>query len=500
MTTKRTDTNVIAHRLDDNTLEKLRLISSLEDRSVASLVREYATTTTEHQARKLNILSELSDVTAVPLDFLAKHCTNLNDEDDYRRSLCGGIYALYNKSTAELYIGSSSSIASRIKGHRGNIETGSHANKSITNWTTDEVFVVELEHCSENLRVREQYFIDAVKAGGSWTTANIATAHSTKPSIKTQDLDIQPNKLNNKTIATKLHTDTLETLELLADFNRTSVANLVRLSVERYIEQERYRVHPLSLTVAVELEGILNVGCQTLIEDAYHLTDMAAFGNNGGVYLLVHSETREFYVGSTTELNDRITHHRFNIKTSKHRNSAINNWNVDDVVVVLLQRISGDKSAEHKAELLLLEQKYINTLKKQKEWKLLNLATAYNEDRPARQPRVAAPSNNSAGVTSAQETVAKPVTETPTVEEDTDSDYSTEELFFDNWVKPVLFELLESDVKQSRDLVRLMAEARQLSEQHYKWAVRQLKECGSSWVNRLAADDRFPMVLPEWGQ
>lgn len=85
-------------------------------------------------------------------------------------------------------------------------------------------------------------------------------------------------------------------------------------------------------------------------------------------------------------------------------------------------------------------------------------------------------------------------------EEDTILDTITEELFYENWVKPELFGLLEGHGKQTKDLAKLMNEAREASAQHYEWAVKYLKEYNDPWVNKFAADDKFPRVPPEWGQ
>lgn len=280
---------------------------------------------------------------------------------------------------------------------------------------------------------------------------------------------------NEKVVGTRLSEVDQEALELLAVFHDQTVGALLRTAVREFIEKEQRHIHPLSLEAAVSLAASLGtIDTNTIFDSASHLTSSLSFGDVGGVYLLVHQETRELYVGSSTELTARLTHHKFSIKTTTHKNSAINSWSIDDVVVVILENCEAKKNAAGKKALLEREQYYIDTLKLSKDWTLLNLATATLTAAKETQNKIA-------GVpkTTVAAAVAAPTTP------------SAFETFYTAVIEQALIPILD-EKKNSRDVVKLFESCR--DEQEQRWFLEFLGSYNSSWLVSLGSSGKFPWI------
>ncbi len=459
----RKDNNVISHRLNDPTLEKLQTISTVNKVSVASLVRDFTETTANKEFERLEFLKSISDAGGIELEVLAGATTRLV-EGANKWSICGGIYALFNEATGSLYVGSSSCISKRIKTHSREIEQKAHCNKTLNSWLVGDVFVIELEHCKSNfLLQREQYWIDTLRK-----CENIPLANINNP--------IGQGVENEKVIGTRLDTAVVEKLEQLAVLKDKTVSQLVRMAVERLLEVEERTLHPLSLEAAVSLASSLGIDTNTIFDNASHLVSLTSFGNAGGVYLLVHQETRELYVGSSTELTARLTHHKFSIKTGTHKNQSLNGWLVDEVVVVILESCAGVKNAIGKKALLEREQHYIDVLKESKDWTLLNLATATlntAKETPTKTPLTIP------GVPTTTAAVAAPTTP------------NAFEQFYTAVIEQSLIPVLDEQ-KSSRDVIRLYEGCKDEGEK--RWFLEFLGSYNSSWLVSLAASGKFPWI------
>ncbi|MBW4638980.1 MAG: GIY-YIG nuclease family protein [Gloeocapsa sp. UFS-A4-WI-NPMV-4B04] len=440
----RKDTNVISHRLNDPTLEKLQTISTVNKVSVASLVRDFTEQTANREIVRLEFLTSISEAGGVELSVLAGATTRLV-EGANKWSIASGIYALFNEATRSLYVGSSSCLSKRIKAHSRDIANKNHHNDALNNWLVDDVFVTELEHCkAEALFQREQHWIDTLRKCDAFQLANIANP-------------VSQGRENEKVVATRMDTAVVEKLEMLAVFHDQTVGALLRTAVREFIEKEQRHIHPLSLEAAVSLASSLGIDTNDIFNSACHLTSSLSFGNAGGVYLLVHPDTRELYVGSSTELTARLTHHKFSIKTSTHKNAAINSWVLDDVVVVILEKCEAKKNAATKKALLAREQHFIDVLKLSKDWTLLNLATA-TLTAAKETPTVIAgvPKNSSSGRGSSQGIVSPPSKEAPstTIAAAAPPTTTAFETFYSTVIEQALIPILDEQ-KNSRDLVNL---------------------------------------------
>ncbi len=304
---------------------------------------------------------------------------------------------------------------------------------------------------------------------------------------------------NEKVVGTRLSEVDQEALELLAVFHDQTVGALLRTAVREFIEKEQRNIHPLSLEAAVSLAASLGtIDTNTIFDSASHLTK-ASYGDAGGVYLLVHQETRELYVGSSTELQARLTHHKFSIKTGTHKNQSLNGWLVDDVVVVILESCDGVKNAAGKKALLEREQFYINTLMLSKDWTLLNMVVAStgssSSGRKSSQGIVSpppstkeTPSKNIPGVSTT--TAAAPIT--PALTTSTNSvNVTAFEQFYSTVIEQSLIPVLDEQ-KSSRDVVRLYEGCE--DEQEKRWFLEFLGSYNSQWLVSLAASGKFPWI------
>ncbi len=288
---------------------------------------------------------------------------------------------------------------------------------------------------------------------------------------------------NEKVVGTRLSEVDQEALELLAVFHDQTVGALLRTAVREFIEKEQRHIHPLSLEAAVSLASSLGIDTSNIISGASHLTSSSSYGDAGGVYLLVHPDTRELYVGSSTELTARLTHHKFSIKKGTHKNAAINGWSIEEVVVVILESCESKKDAATKKALLAREQHWIDTLKLSKEWTLLNLATAtLNLDKTVAKETP----NKIAGVKTPVAAAVTPstttnVTKTPTAFE----------TFYTAIIEQELIPILDEQ-KNSRDVVKLFESCK--DEQEKRWFLEFLGSYSSSWLVSLAQNGKFPWI------
>lgn len=284
---------------------------------------------------------------------------------------------------------------------------------------------------------------------------------------------------NEKVVGTRLSEVDQEALEKLAVFHDQTVGALLRTAVREFIEKEQRHIHPLSLEAAVSIGGAVGRETSLITGNASQLTS-ASYGDAGGVYLLVHQETRELYVGSSTELTARLTHHKFSIKTGTHKNQSLNGWVLDDVVVVILESCDGVKNAAGKKALLEREQFYIDTLKLSKEWALLNL--------------VVASTGSSSGRKSSQGIVSPPSKETPSTITAVAAPPTTTafETFYTTVIEQSLIPILDEQ-KSSRDVVNLFESCK--DEQEKRWFLEFLGSYSSSWLVSLAASGKFPWVV-----
>lgn len=289
--------------------------------------------------------------------------------------------------------------------------------------------------------------------------------------------------ITEKVIGTRLNMAAVERLEQLAVLKDKTVSQLVRMAVERLLEVEERTLHPLSLEAAVSLASSLKRETKTIFENTSNLVSPISFGNVGGVYLLVHQETRELYVGSSTELTARLTHHKFSIKTGTHKNQSLNGWLVDDVVVVILESCESKKDAATKRSLLEREQHYIDVLKASKEWTLLNLVVAStvssSSGRRSSSVIVAHPPKEETTSTTTTAAVAAPTTP------------NAFEQFYTAVIEQELIPVLDEQ-KSSRDVVRLYECCK--DEQEKRWFLEFLGSYNSSWLVSLGSSGKFPWI------
>lgn len=299
--------------------------------------------------------------------------------------------------------------------------------------------------------------------------------------------------ISEKVIGTRLGIDAVEKLEQLATYEDKTVSQLMREAVLRFLEAKERTLHPLSLEAAVTLAAALKRETKDIFENTSNLISTFSFGDAGGVYLLVHQETRELYVGSSTELTARLTHHKFSIKTCTHKNQGLNSWSIEDVVVVILEKSESKKDAATKKALLAREQHYIDVLKTSKDWTLLNLATATltpAKETPTviagvpseREPQTAARSSHSQTSSSGRgssQGIASP--QTPTAFEQ----------FYTAVIEQALIPILD-EKKNSRDVVKLFESCK--DEQEKRWFLEFLGSYNSSWLVSLASSGKFPWI------
>ncbi len=273
--------------------------------------------------------------------------------------------------------------------------------------------------------------------------------------------------------------DTFKSLEVAVELEDTSIAAVVRKAVENYLEELESRVHPLSLVDAVSLENATGIEARQLIENAATLCSRTKWRDVSGVYLLVNPETKQLYVGSSTEVNERLTHHKHSIKKQAHKNGSVKNWGLNDLVVILLEGLPQDKSASMREYLLKNEQRCIDKLRRNKEWSLVNEATAFdgfieeNLTLPPAQPK----SGSHIPVSSPAQREAEP-------EEPEEPEDSTES-FIDTFVLPVLRE--EASSSELLDAVNMAGEMKDE-------VVSFIQQYNSPWLTRLSSTGRFPAI------
>ena len=114
----------------------------------------------------------------------------------YRRRGESGVYAVRNLSNGKMYVGSSYDIEKRFVEHFGALRRGDHRCSGLQNaWNKygQDYFVAEvLEFCeTEDLEVREQFWLDSTKAADSrfgYNSRTIAFSNiGTKRSQETKD-------------------------------------------------------------------------------------------------------------------------------------------------------------------------------------------------------------------------------------------------------------------------------------------------------------------------
>lgn len=302
--------------------------------------------------------------------------------------------------------------------------------------------------------------------------------------------------MTEKVVGTRMDGAVVEKLEALAVLRDRTVSQLVRMAVERLLEAEERTLHPLSLEAVVSLGEAIGIETSLITANATSLTN-ASYGNAGGVYLLVHQETRELYVGSSTELTARLTHHKFSIKTGTHKNQSLNGWLVDDVVVVILESYEAVKSAETKRSLLEREQHYINTLKLSKDWTLLNIADASKELPKTAKTTVMGTRGTSNEPSPALENVNTPVlppvkgTISPTAGRGSSSNPTAFETFYSTAIEQALIPILQEQ-SASRDVVRLFEGCKNETEKG--WFLEFLRSYDSPWLTGLASSGKFPWI------
>jgi len=291
---------------------------------------------------------------------------------------------------------------------------------------------------------------------------------------------------NEKVVGTRLSEADQEALELLAVFHDQTVGALLRTAVREFIEKEQSHIHPLSLEAAVSLGGAIGRETSLITANATSLTN-ASYGNAGGVYLLVHPETRELYVGSSTELSNRLTHHRFCIKAGSHKNAAINGWVLDEVVVVILEGCEVVKNAAGKRSLLAREQYWIDILKLSKEWTLLNITGALSESNKA----AVLPTTLTANTSVKVQAVKGAGTERHGGQQQTSTPPDAFETFYSTVIEQGLLPVLQEE-SSSRDVVSLFEGCK--DEKEKRWFLEFLHSYNSQWLNSLADSGKFPWV------
>lgn len=290
--------------------------------------------------------------------------------------------------------------------------------------------------------------------------------------------------MSEKVVGTRMNEAVVEKLEALAVLRDRTVSQLVRMAVEAFLEAEERQLHPLSLEAAVSLGAALATETNILLENTSNLISTSQGSISGGVYLLVHPESRELYVGSSTELTNRLTHHKFSIKTGTHKNQSLNSWLVDEVVVVVLERCEGVKNAESKRALLVREQYYIDVLKLSKDWTLLNIADASTSKQ---QPSITTTLKN---VNTPAVKTAVPTASNNDKEQIPSASATAFQQFYTAIIEQCLLPVLQEQ-SASRDVVRLFEG---LDEKEQRWFLEFLHSYDSPWLNGLASSGRFPWV------
>lgn len=299
--------------------------------------------------------------------------------------------------------------------------------------------------------------------------------------------------MTEKVVGTRMDGAVVERLEALAVLNDRTVSQLVREAVEAFLEAEEDRLRPFTASDITKVSAMLGMTNDELVSSAFLLRGIVPeTAPISAVYLLVETEQRECYVGSSVAFRKRVASHLSGIRSRNHENSSLGNWSVDSTVVVVIAPVTREQIRE-------VEQEWITRLKGSKEFTLTNERQSFDAVRRALPIRASkAPVHV---VSNVPDTAGRVVTET---EQQRHSETETaplkpaneltkEESFHKQFIIGYLLPILEYE-RSSREVLEAVATAASYGTEEEKWAIAFIKQYDSPWLAKLAASGRFHAI------
>lgn len=285
---------------------------------------------------------------------------------------------------------------------------------------------------------------------------------------------------NEKVVGTRLNDDDQEALETLAVLRDQTIGALLRTAVREFIERESDKLRPFTSSDITTIASMLGMGTEELVGSAFLLRGIVPDDAPiSAVYLLVETEQRECYVGSSVAFRRRVASHLSGIRSGKHENSSLESWNVDSTVAVVIAPVTREQIRE-------VEQEWITRLKDGKEFTLTNERQSFDAVRRA------LPSRGGKASVAVPETLPSVPDVVPSVNEHGKAK-SKEETFHKQFIIGHLLPILE-DERSSREVLEAVARAASYGTEEEKLATDFIKQYNSPWLAKLAASGRFHAI------
>jgi predicted GIY-YIG superfamily endonuclease len=253
--------------------------------------------------------------------------------------------------------------------------------------------------------------------------------------------------------------------------------------VVRFLDAEEDKLRPFTASDITALSSMLGMTADELVSKAFLLRSVVpSDAPISAVYLLVETEQRECYVGSSVAFRKRVASHLSGIRSGKHENSSLERWSIDSTVVVLIAPVTREKVRE-------VEQEWITRLKDTKEFMLTNERQSFRGDTVR---RTVSPSPTSQAKRDNGKALFAVPEKLPNVP-DAVTKLSTKEQFHEQFILGVLLPILE-DESSSRDVLSAVDRAAIYDSQGKEWAIEFIKQYDSPWLSKLAASGRFPVI------
>lgn len=309
--------------------------------------------------------------------------------------------------------------------------------------------------------------------------------------------------MTEKVVGTRMDADVVERLEALAVLNDRTVSQLVRLAVEAFLEAEEDKLRPFNSSDIATLSSMLGMGAEELVSSAFLLRGIVPDTVPiSAVYLLVETEQRECYVGSSVSFRKRVASHLSGIRAGKHENSSLERWSIDSTVVVVLE------SLPNWDDLRQSEQRWIDKLKGSKKFTLTNERQSFDAVRRSSRPTT---TGRGSGSNSAERHSKKPTPlplpePTPLPESVHLSNQAVaqatvpqpvltkEEEFHQEFILETLLPALKEQ-RLTRDILDAVDEAdAKYGTEGRVWATAFIKQYNSPWLAKWAATGKFPDI------
>lgn len=301
------------------------------------------------------------------------------------------------------------------------------------------------------------------------------------------------SKSSSTALSLRLEDDTLKELGTLAAFQERTVASLIRLAVKDFITAQQRKAYPLTVSTALSLGELLELNAQHLVDNSFYLGDTPAkFNTTPGIYLMLHPDSQELYVGSTNDISRRMVEHFTRLENGSHKNKVMRSWSTGWTVVVVLETV---ENGNPDTLLDVLRRREQNALDKLKggEWRVINNATAHNlvsehKARPQRQTSVNLLTGAGNDVSNQKLEELEPSYRVNTTYSAGDGEAAFRAVYIPEVVLPIL-----EDTQSPYELTKAIEAVKNLDE--YNWLINYLtQETYHPWIETAYFRGSLPVL------